>query len=246
MPVVSIPRNYSDGSTLTESHLDAALDAVETALNSTKLDSSNIQSGGIATANYAALSVDAAALAADAVTTAKIADANVTRSKIEANERFPVGMVSPFAGTSAPDGWLLCNGSAVSRSTYSALFAVIGEAFGEGNNTTTFNVPDLRGRFVRGLDNGAGRDPDASSRTAMNTGGNTGDAVGSVQGSQNLAHTHTINNAVVIGASGGISYSAPGGSSFALAQDSGSYQTTSSNGGESRPINAYLNYIIKY
>lgn len=57
---------------------------------------------------------------------------------------FPVGMVVPYAGASAPSGWLLCDGQAVSRTAYSALFQVIGGAYGWGDNVNTFNVPDLR------------------------------------------------------------------------------------------------------
>ena len=68
------------------------------------------------------------------------------------------GAVCFFARSSAPSGWLVCNGSAVSRTYYSALYAVIGLAFGIGNGTTTFNLPDLRGEFIRGWDNGRGID----------------------------------------------------------------------------------------
>jgi phage-related tail fiber protein len=57
----------------------------------------------------------------------------------------PTGSTLMFAGTVAPTGWLLCDGLAVSRSTYAALFAVIGTAFGVGNGSTTFNVPDISG-----------------------------------------------------------------------------------------------------
>ena len=93
----------------------------------------------------------------------------------------PAGTILPFGGASAPSGWLLCDGSAVSRTTYAALFANISTAWGYGDNSTTFNLPDMRGRFPRGRDAGIARDPDRASRTAANTGGNTGDAVGSVQ-----------------------------------------------------------------
>lgn len=70
----------------------------------------------------------------------------------------PVGAVCSFAGTSAPDGWLVCDGAAVSRTTHAALFAQIGTAFGAGDGSTTFTLPDLRGEFVRGLDSGRGVD----------------------------------------------------------------------------------------
>lgn len=71
---------------------------------------------------------------------------------------FPTGMVCHFANVTAPDGWLECNGAAISRTTYAALFAAIGTVYGAGNGSTTFNLPDLRGQFVRGWDNGAGVD----------------------------------------------------------------------------------------
>lgn len=60
----------------------------------------------------------------------------------------PVGNVSPFAGTTAPVGYLLCDGSAVSRAEYNALFNIIGETYGVGDGVTTFNVPNLKGRIV--------------------------------------------------------------------------------------------------
>lgn len=67
----------------------------------------------------------------------------------------PAGVVSLFAGASAPGGWLLCDGAAVSRATYAALFAVIGTAFGAGDGSTTFNLPDFGGAFPRGGTPGA-------------------------------------------------------------------------------------------
>lgn len=69
------------------------------------------------------------------------------------------GTVLPFAGSAAPTGWLLCDGATVSRTTYAHLFSVIGTTYGAGDGSTTFNLPDTRGEFVRGLDAGAGRDP---------------------------------------------------------------------------------------
>lgn len=70
----------------------------------------------------------------------------------------PAGAVCSFAGSSAPDGWLVCDGAAVSRTTYAALFEQIGTVFGAGDGVATFNLPDLRGEFVRGLDCGRGVD----------------------------------------------------------------------------------------
>jgi microcystin-dependent protein len=64
----------------------------------------------------------------------------------------PAGSILPYGGGLAPEGYLLCDGSEVSRSTYFSLFAVIGETYGEGNGSTTFNLPNLKGRFMVGLD----------------------------------------------------------------------------------------------
>lgn len=63
----------------------------------------------------------------------------------------PAGIVMPFAGSTAPEGWLLCDGSAVSRSTYADLFAAIGTTYGSGDGSGTFNLPDLSGRVVIGV-----------------------------------------------------------------------------------------------
>jgi microcystin-dependent protein len=90
----------------------------------------------------------------------------------------PVGQLGTFAMTVVPTNWLECDGSAVSRSTYSALFAAIGTVFGAGNGSSTFNLPDMRGNFARGWDHGAGVDPAR--------------VFGSLQGSANLAHTHVF------------------------------------------------------
>lgn len=68
------------------------------------------------------------------------------------------GFVMPFAGGAAPAGWLKANGVAVSRTTYSALFGAIGTKYGVGDGSTTFNLPDLRGEFIRGWDDGRGVD----------------------------------------------------------------------------------------
>lgn len=88
-----------------------------------------------------------------------------------------VGQVSMFARETAPAGWLKANGAAVSRVTYAALFAAIGTRFGAGDWVNTFNIPDLRGEFIRGWDDGRGLDP--------------GRDLGGVQGGQNALHTHT-------------------------------------------------------
>ena len=87
-----------------------------------------------------------------------IADGAITAAKISSDARTPAGVIGYFGTSSAPTGWLKCNGAAISRTTYSDLFAEIGTTFGTGDGSTTFNVPDLRGEFIRSLDDGAGVD----------------------------------------------------------------------------------------
>lgn len=89
----------------------------------------------------------------------------------------PVGVIVPYAGSSAPTGYLLCDGSAVSRTTYATLFAAIGTAYGSGNGTTTFNVPDLKGRVP------AGKESSATRLTATYFGGDS-TALGATGGSE--------------------------------------------------------------
>lgn len=156
----------------------------------------------------------------------------------------PVGSIMAFAGSSTPSsgGWLLCDGSEISRTTYADLFAVIGVEYGTPSTSTAFLIPDYRGRFLRGVDHGAARDPDRASRTAMNVGGNTGDTVGSVQVEQLKNHQNTI--AVEFGGSNNANTKIA-----ATAGDGtgGTLNTNSSGGGnETRPLNAYVNYIIKF
>jgi phage-related tail fiber protein len=72
------------------------------------------------------------------------------------------GAIMPFSFSLAPDGWLECNGSEVSRTTYANLFSKIGTNYGVGDGVNTFNIPDLRGEFIRGWDNGRGVDSNRS------------------------------------------------------------------------------------
>lgn len=96
----------------------------------------------------------------------------------------PVGVTFPYAGGTAPTGYLLCYGQAVSRTTYAALFAVISTTYGVGDGSTTFNLPDLRGRVIAGVDTMGGS---PASRLTDAT-SNFGDTLGEVGGAQ----THTL------------------------------------------------------
>jgi microcystin-dependent protein len=72
----------------------------------------------------------------------------------------------PYGGATAPTGWLLCDGSAVSRTTYAGLYAAIGTSYGTGDGSTTFNLPDLRGRVALGAGTGAGGGASGSGKPA--------------------------------------------------------------------------------
>ncbi len=159
----------------------------------------------------------------------------------------PSGAVMPFAMAATPAGWLACDGSAVSRATYAALFAAVGTVWGVGDGVTTFNLPDLRGEFVRGLDNGRGVD--------------AGRALGTTQAGQVQAHHHLGYGDGNVGATWGTA----GGSNVLGASGSDTDQTASLTsdgqspdgitggavnnpgvvGGETRPTNVALHYCIK-
>lgn len=151
------------------------------------------------------------------------------------------GEVAHFATNVAPAGWLPCNGAAVSRTTYARLFTAIGTRWGAGNGTTTFNVPDLRGEFLRGWDNGRGLD--------------VGRAFGSVQNDQNKLHSHSVSDPGHVHQSygeRGIGQGASGPNT--VQQANGSQSTTLSTtgitlgadgGNESRPRNIALLLCIR-
>ncbi len=87
-----------------------------------------------------------------------IKDDVITAARLNDKSVLP-GMVMAYGGSSAPNGWLLCNGSAVSRTTYADLFSIIGTTFGVGDGSTTFNLPDLMGRMILGAGAGSGLSP---------------------------------------------------------------------------------------
>ena len=202
--------------------------------------------------------LDGDCISDSSIATAKIEDNAVTEAKIAAAvlaKLVPTGAVLAYAGTTAPDGFLLCDGTQVSRTTYSALYAVIGDAHGNGNGTTTFHLPDYKGRFLRGRANGSTRDPDRASRTAMATGGNTGDNVGSVQADEYEGHFHTdglglaIATALRYGATTGLAsgtYQSEYGDNNATGTYTNGAKTSTEGGNETRPENANVNFIIKY
>ena len=136
---------------------------------------------GVSRANAAQTSANAAQRTAnDGVSRANAAQRTANDANNNANTRQLkselVGEVAFFACSTPPSGWLKANGAAVSRTTYAALFAAIGTAFGAGDGRTTFNLPDLRGEFLRCLDDGRNIDRGRRLGTAQ------GDAIRNITG----------------------------------------------------------------
>jgi len=102
----------------------------------------------------------------------------------------PVGTIMAWAGEkgSVPADWMICDGKALKIKQYKDLYDAIGWSWGKPA-AKRFNLPDLRGRFMRGVDEGIGRDPDADDREAANKGGNS-EGVGSVQDDNFQEHSH--------------------------------------------------------
>lgn len=113
---------------------------------------------------------------------------------------FPVGAIVAFGGAAAPAGFLLCFGQAISRSDYSDLFDAIGTVYGVGDGTTTFNVPDIRGRAIAGQDDMGGTSANRLTNPGATIGGIDGDVLGGTGGAETHvltiaqlpAHTHAL------------------------------------------------------
>lgn len=165
----------------------------------------------------------------------------------------PVAVVLPYAGATAPTGWLLCDGSAVSRTVFASLFASIGTTYGSGDGLSTFNLPDMRGVFVRG----------AGSQTI--SGQTYTGTLGTKQGDQMQGHKHTDSGHThtgstpaqtatgLVGGGGTISLSAGNttnpvtinSSTANLGDPTATTYGTPRIGTQTHPANMALNYIIK-
>lgn len=145
----------------------------------------------------------------------------------------PIGSVMIYAGTTIPENWMKCDGQALSRTTYSKLFSAIGTSYGNGDGSTTFNVPNIQGRFPIGI---------SSSDTDFNTLGKTGGSKTHTQTIEELAKHHHMQN---LGGQLSTVANVPGDYIIGKMNTSDTYDT-----GESKPMdimNPYIvmNYIIK-
>jgi len=142
------------------------------------------------------------------------------------------GITAEFAGDTAPDGWLLCDGAAISRTTYAALFAVIGTKYGVGDGSTTFNVPNIKGKGVVGYN---------SAEAEFDTLGKTGgEKAHTLTVTEIPAHTHGYKET---------NYPSAGGNDINGRYENGTYPQTQSTGGGGAHNNLQpyivLNHIIK-
>lgn len=163
-----------------------------------------------------------------------LATSESIKAYVDSNAGIPTGTVSAFAGSTAPTGYVLCDGSAVNRTTQAALFAVIGTTYGVGDGSTTFNLPDLRGRVVAGMGGSLLSGTDALADTG-------GASTHTLTENEMPSHSHGI---------GGIANDMNiGTSSFRLSPAATSIGDTKETGGDQPHNNVQptiiLNYIIK-
>ena len=212
-------RNEANDGWVSVITLDASMTATASELN--QLDA--ITRGSILYGNSSGATARLAKGAADTVLTSDGTDIAWAATA----GGVPTGTVIYHAANTPPTGFIKANGAAVSRSTYSDLFTAIGTTFGVGDGSTTFNVSDLRGEFMRGWDDSRGVD--------------SGRSFGSAQADQMEAHTHTYNKPASSGSSGGWGWYASN-----IAVTNTSSQGGTSNSSENRPRNIALLACIKY
>lgn len=170
------------------------------------------------------------AITADSITTGSI---TVTGGGLS-----PVGSIMQYAGSSAPSGWLLADGSAVSRTTYASLFTAIGTAYGSGDGSTTFNLPNLKGKVPVGLN---------SSETEFDVLGETGGAkTHTLSTSEIPSHSHGITGIYI---QNNVNYTGTGFNPLTNDVRGGTINSTNATGGGGAHNNLQpyivLNYIIK-
>jgi microcystin-dependent protein len=190
--------------------------------------------------------------------TADSLNANFSALRDGINQVLPPGTIVPFAGANVPSGWLLCDGSPVIRTTYASLFQSIGSVYGSGDGANTFNLPDLRGMFLRG----AGT---SSSRTKASGVLYSGGSLGQYQSDIAQGHTHvdsghvhyvTVNSQASgtwVGsavANGNHNWAENGVNTGVGRASLGDMSVTTFGsprvGDETRPASFSINYVIKY
>lgn len=156
------------------------------------------------------------------------------------------GAIADFAGSTAPAGWLICDGSAISRTLYSALFSYCGTSHGAGDGSTTFNIPDCRGEFRRGLDNGRGVDTERTLGSAQTDSYGSHTHTGSTD--THAGHAHNTGSGSLGGSTtGGSSYVSTGGATTGSAGAHSHALTIAASGAtETKPRNKAFLTCIKF
>jgi phage-related tail fiber protein len=155
---------------------------------------------------------------------------------IEYKESMPIGTIMAFPIDKIPSGWLICNGAEISRTTYKALFDVIGTTYGAGDGSTTFNLPDFQGKFLRGVGG-----------NASNLGSTQGDAIRNI-----IGRVYAVKINTGTGVDGVFAEEDRGSGNV---DDGGHFQTLKfrfdaslvvPTANENRPVNMAVVYCIKY
>jgi hypothetical protein len=200
----------------------------------TRMDTAETDIGALETAVSALeTEVDGKAAASHTQAISTITDLQTTLDGKSATNHthaalVPAGAIMPFAMSTAPSGWLECNGNLVSRTTYAALFSAIGTTFGSGDGSSTFRLPDLRGEFIRGWAHGRSVD--------------SGRTFGSSQADDFKSHNHNIDRYGDPHSTDGYQFL----SSSSLGLPATTSTSIASQGGtETRPRNIALMYCIK-
>lgn len=155
------------------------------------------------------------------------------KTRVIEEYKVPIGTIIAMSSDYIPTGYLLCNGSAVNRQTYSLLFAKIGTTYGEGDGTNTFNLPDLRGKFVRGLGGNSGL-----------LGKTQGDAIRNITGEVDICHgDYNVTNGVF--RDNGRKSRGGGGNEWYSHSVIFDASTVVPTANENRPLNMAMNYLIK-
>ena len=190
---------------------------------------------------YQKVSDLAVATALDGTEEFEVIQGGTSKRATAAGFAVPAGFILPYGSTTAPSGFLACDGAAVSRTTYAALFAAIGETWGAGDSSTTFNVPDLEGAALRGTGTGT-----------IDTRDKTGPAVGAFQEDQMQGHWHDTKYVASGGAglrynSDSLGTTVSGSTSINAAQDptTDSVNGAPRTGSETQPYAAGVLWCIK-
>ena len=250
MGVITTGQTFSSGDQVTATKLnDVANNCTFTSASATTDNSTlTLGSGKLKVADTG---ITATQLATDSVITTKIQNGAVTAAKLDSaavSVLMPTGSIMSFAGSSAPTGYLLCDGAAIARQASGSntpLFTLLGETYGAGDGSSTYNIPDLRGRVIAGQDDMGGA---SANRLTGQSGGVNGDNLGASGGTETHslsvaempAHTHTYNRRHLA------AETVSGGSGASVGQEDVATSSTGGGGAHNNVQPTFiLNYIIK-